>query len=852
MLHFSQLPEITGGNRISGKTPETPSIEHLLIDSRKLTVPATSLFFAIRGQRHDGHLFIQELYDRGVRQFVVEANYPIVQTGFGLPEACVLAVPDVVQALQAVAAWHRRQFQIPVIGITGSNGKTIVKEWLATLLGKSYHVVKSPRSYNSQVGVPLSVWQMNASHTIGVFEAGISQPGEMAHLEKAIQPTIGIFTNIGTAHDEGFENRQQKIAEKAKLFMNCEAVIYARQHTEIHEYLTKHLPPNVKKIDWDIAVDNWDFQEDALVEILITQENERTRLRISDKRLHPDSEALRNFELPFTDSASVENAIHCIVAMYYLGIDPAEIQSQLRLLHPISMRLELKQGIRGCYLIDDTYNNDLAGLQIALDFLGNQQQRTKKTVILSDVLESGEDEATLYAKIAEMLRSKNVNRLIGIGEVISRNAGVFDFPTILFPNTEEFLGLLPTPSEGRGVKSPLLRRGLGEAAFSNELVLIKGARAFRFERIVQQLQQKTHGTVLEINLDAVAHNLNYFRSLLAPPTKIMVMVKAFAYGSGSAEIAGLLQFHRVDYLAVAYADEGVQLRENGITLPIMVMNPSVETFQQLVGYQLEPEIYSPRILRELLDFLEENEQWANIHGKIKTGMHRLGFEAEHLPELIQTLQQNPRLHVAAIFSHLAASEDPQHRDFTLKQIERFQTVAARIAKPLGYQPIRHIVNSAGIAHYPEAQFDMVRLGIGLYGVGANETEQAQLRTVGTLKTTVSQIKRVRSGETVGYGRRGKVLADSTIATLAIGYADGFDRRFSGKVWINGRLAPVIGSVCMDMTMVDITGTEAREGDEAIIFGEQLPIQQLAAWANTIPYEIMTGISERVKRVFFAE
>ncbi|MCU0353026.1 MAG: Mur ligase family protein, partial [Cytophagales bacterium] len=428
MLHFSQLPEITGGNRISGKTPETLSIEHLLIDSRKLTVPATSLFFAIRGERHDGHLFIEELYEKGVRQFVVEAAHPLTQAGFGFPNdtISILAVPDVVQALQAVAAWHRRQFQIPVIVITGSNGKTIVKEWLATLLGKSYNVVKSPRSYNSQVGVPLSVWQMNVSHTIGVFEAGISQPDEMAHLEQVIQPTIGIFTNIGTAHDEGFENRQQKIAEKAKLFMNCEAVIYARHHTEIHEYLTQHLPRNVRKIDWDIAVDNWDFQEDALVEILTSQENGRTKLLISDKKLNRHSDTSRSFELPFTDSASVENAIHCIVAMHYLGIDPAEIQSQLRLLHPVSMRLELKQGIRGCYLIDDTYNNDLAGLQIALDFLGSQQQRTTKTVILSDVLESGEDEAQLYAKIAEMLRSKNVNRLIGIGEVISRNAGVFD------------------------------------------------------------------------------------------------------------------------------------------------------------------------------------------------------------------------------------------------------------------------------------------------------------------------------------------------------------------------------------------------------------------------------------------
>ncbi len=981
MLHFSQLPEITGGKIVSlpvrqagsGK-PKPAAIEHLLIDSRKVAVPAASLFFAIRGERHDGHEYIRELYGKGVRQFVVEANHPLTQAGLGFPEdtISVLAVPDPVRALQAVAAWHRQQFQIPVVGITGSNGKTIVKEWLATLLGKSHHVAKSPRSYNSQVGVPLSVWQINEWHTLGVFEAGISKPGEMVRLEEVIQPTIGIFTNIGTAHDEGFENRRQKIAEKARLFAHCEAVVYCADHAEIHQYLSENLPPEVKRWTWnknptpspspsgrganpqtygapfyhtspekwnllkefvrqnrkkptnaehllwqklrkeqllgfkfrrqhaihDFIVDFVNIEKKLVVEVdgeiheqqkeydayrteslnidgfsvirftndevINEMENVLDKIRIalqseSNPAPLPNGEGPGvGFPLPFTDEASVENAMHCITLMQHLGISDAEIQSQLRLLHPVSMRLELKQGIRGCYLIDDTYNNDLAGLQTALDFLGSQQQRAKKTVILSDMLESGENEAQLYGKIAAMLRSKSVDRLIGIGEAVSRNAGVFDMEKMLFSSTEEFLksGLPPAPSERGGVLSPLLRRGLGEAgpSFSNELILIKGARTFRFERIVRQLQQKTHGTVLEINLDAVAHNLNHFRSLLRPQTKIMAMVKAFAYGSGSAEIASLLQFHRVDYLAVAYADEGVLLRENGITLPIMVMNPSMGTFRQLIDYQLEPEIYSPRILQELLDFLEENNELVRIHVKVETGMNRLGFGPEHIAELVQTLRQHPRLHVAAIFSHLAASENPQHRDFTSAQIERFKIVSAEIAKPLGYQPLRHIVNSAGIAHYPDAQFDMVRLGIGLYGVGTNADEQTHLQTVGTLKTTISQIKHVKAGETVGYGRRGNVLTDSTIATIAIGYADGFDRRFSlgnGKVWVNGHLAPVIGSVCMDMTMLDITDIPAQEGDMVVIFGAELPIQQLAAWASTIPYELMTGIGERVKRVFFA-
>ncbi|MDJ1504082.1 alanine racemase [Xanthocytophaga agilis] len=796
MLYFSQLLEITSGKILSATAISTP-IEHLLIDSRRLTAPATSLFFAINGERHDGHQFVKDLYAKGVRQFIIEENNSYISTITDLKDASVAIVPNSVRALQQIAASHRNQFAIPIIGITGSNGKTIVKEWLATLLSKRYQVVKSPRSYNSQVGVPLSVWQINASHTLGIFEAGISQPDEMIYLEKTIQPTIGIFTNIGTAHDEGFISRQQKIAEKAKLFEHCDAVVYCEEHTEIHKYLSAHLPNHIKRWTW--------------------------------KRI--------DTSLTSMGKGEGENLMHCITLMQHLGISQPEIETQLQLIHPVSMRLELKQGIRGCYLIDDTYNNDLAGLQIALDFLSNQQQRAKKTVVLSDVLESGEPEKQLYTRIAELLHSKNIDRLIGIGEILSRNADCFDIPTLLFPTTEDFLKKAST-------------------LFSNELILIKGARTFRFERIIQKLQQKTHGTVLEINLDAIVHNLNYFRSKLKPHTKLMAMVKAFAYGSGSAEVASLLQFHRVDYLAVAYADEGVILRENGITLPIMVMNPSEETFQQIIDYQLEPEIYSPRILQEFLNFLENNDQSAKIHLKVETGMHRLGFEEEHIPQLIDKLQRNHhRIQVAAIFSHLAASDDPAEREYTLQQITQLDKISSLLIEALGYEPIRHIVNSAGIAHYPEGQFDMVRLGIGLYGVGANEAEQEHLKTVGTLKTTISQIKHEKPGDTVGYGRRGKVTRDSTTATIAIGYADGFDRRFSvgtGSVWINGQLAPVIGSVCMDMSMVDITDIEAQEGDEVIIFGEQLPVQQLAKWAGTIPYELMTGISERVKRVFYTE
>lgn len=820
MLSFQQLIACIKAEVL--QQIENLPVSYLLTDSRRVVSPRYSIFFAIKGERHNGHKFLQELYSKGVRQFVVEYTQEL--NFADMPQANILKVENSVWALQQAAAYHRRQSAIPVIGITGSNGKTIIKEWLATLLGKQFNIVRSPKSYNSQIGVPLSVWQINDTYTLGIFEAGISRPGEMARLAEVIKPTIGLFTNIGTAHDEGFENTVQKIREKLKLFQSCQSILYCWDHILIHEQVEALRQPEQQTFTWSRREPEADV-------ILFQTEQEHGQSVLHIRYTEHDLQV----QVPFVDDASLENVMHCISVMLYFGMDVIEIQSRLRMLQPVSMRLEMKEGINGCYLIDDTYNNDLAGLTMGLDFLNLQQQRDTKALILSDVLETGLPEKELYQHISHLLQTKGVNRLIGIGEVISRNRQYFLQSSEFYPDTSSFL------------KQPLLKK------FTNELILIKGARSFEFEQIVQKLLQKTHGTVLEINLDALSHNLNYYKSKLSNQTKIMVMVKAFAYGSGSAEIASMLQFHRVDYLAVAYADEGVVLRENGIHLPIMVMNPSPQTFDKLLSYRLEPELYSFSILHNFIQYLHTTAQQSPVHIKLDTGMHRLGFEEQDLPQLIQILRAHPELRVSSVFSHLAAADEEEYNYFSTEQMQKFKRMAVAIEAVLPYLPIKHILNSAGIVRFPEYQLDMVRLGIGLYGVEATHQEQAQLETVGTLKTTISQIKRVKAGDTIGYSRKGKVSRDSRIATIAIGYADGFDRRLSngvGKVWINGKLAPLIGNVCMDMSMVDITGIEAEEGDEVIIFGRQHPIGEMARQIGTIPYEILTGVSERVKRVFY--
>jgi alanine racemase len=831
MLFFSDLPALTGGTLLP-TPPDASRVQHLLLDSRRVGQPAGSLFFAIRGAQHNGHRYLPDLYQRGVRLFVVDRVAEIPGGKSAFPEAGFLLVEDSLAALQMLAARHRGQFDIPVFGITGSNGKTIVKEWLAQLLSSDELICKSPRSYNSQIGVPLSVWELNATHTLGIFEAGISERGEMAKLARIIQPTLGIFTNLGTAHDAGFSSAQEKVHEKMRLFESVDTLFYCRDHEIIHAAAQEVLSP-ARTFTWSRH-----HLQDANVTVTVMQASaERTVVRVSLAR--PLLQEY-TFTLPFADEPSVENALHGLSVLLWYAVPTAEIQHRLDRLVPVAMRLEMKQALNDCYVLDDTYNNDLAGLTLALDALARQPRRGQRTLILSDVLESGLPAEELYTRIAAQLPAHGVGRIIGIGPAISAHQNLFDaFQRVFFTTTEDFLETFQ-PEQ-----------------FRHETILVKGARRFEFERIVAAFQQKIHGTVLEVNLDALVHNLNYYRARLAPGTRLMVMVKAFAYGSGSYEVANLLQFHRADYLAVAYADEGVELRQHGISLPIMVMNPSPDSFQKLRQYHLEPEIYSFERLHDYLRAAQDQPLPA-IHLKLDTGMHRLGFAEEDLDELCELLQKNaPQLRVASLLTHLAGADEEQHNEFSRQQLATFQRMTPRLEATLGYSTLKHALNSAGIVRFPEAHMDMVRLGIGLYGVEATGQDSAALRPVSTLRTTISQIKKLPPGQTVGYGRRGVAATfERRIATLAIGYADGYDRRFGngvGEVVIRGQQAPLVGSVCMDMCMVDVTHIpDARAGDSAIIFGEEMPLTELSKRIGTIPYELLTNVSERVKRVFIAE
>jgi alanine racemase len=808
MMQFSALAQITGGKTLSFFSDRP--IVHLITDSRKVVVHEGSVFFAITGVHHDGHQFLESLYSAGVRQFIIEKSVDTAK----FPGANFLLVGSSIDALQKIAAHHRAQLALPVVGVTGSNGKTIVKEWLYQLLSKDFTIVKNPGSYNSQIGVPLSVWQIQSHHSLGIFEAGISLAGEMENLERVIRPTLGIFTNVGTAHDENFKSTSEKIEEKLKLFKHVSVLIYCADHTDLAKAIQGTSIPQL----------SWGFSPSAQIQISKRNNSYEINLKSISFKV----------SFPFSDSASIENAFHCIALMIHLGIPSQKIQKQILLLRSVAMRLELKEGINQCQVIDDTYNNDLAGLQISLDFLNHQSQKTNKTLILSDILQSGQTDAELIDGIAGLINKSGIKKIIGIGPVLKQFAGKITIPSTFYLSTEEFVKLHDLNT------------------FYQEIILVKGARAFQFEKIVSLLQRKVHGTVMEVDLGALVFNLNYFKSKLKPDTKLMVMVKAFAYGSGSIEVANVLQYHKVDYLGVAYADEGIELRKNNIQLPVMVMNPAVEGFHSMLLHNLEPEMYSFKILREFISFLD-GRSW-KIHLKLDTGMHRLGFSEDDIDELTAILITSKNLEVASIFTHLAGSDEVEHDAFSRQQAETFARKAKQLSDALGYKPIFHALNTPGILRLPEYQFDMVRLGVGLYGVNPT-SENHQLKTVATLKTVISQIKKIKSGESVGYGRKGRAEKEMTLATIAVGYADGYSRAFSrgiGEVLINGKRASVVGNVCMDMTMVDITGLDAKEGDEVILFGESLPIQVLAEKINTIPYEILTNTSERVKRVFVAE
>ena len=789
------------------------SIDSVSIDSRSLQNSKSTLFFAIKGQNHDAHLYLEDLIKKGVCYFVVEY----------IPEhlvkkASFLVVENSLKALQKIAIAHRKQFHFSFIGITGSNGKTIVKEWLNFLLSYKYSIIRNPKSYNSQVGVPLSILGVEGNFDFGIFEAGISLPNEMEHLEEIIQPKYGILTNIGTAHDEGFLNREQKIKEKIKLFKDCSDV-FLHKNQKIEDLL----PVNCKKHTWSF------IDETATLFVSKNRNNNKTELTFKNKQ------TTFSINIPFFDDNSIENVITCVNFMLFIGTEIALIQNKVADLYPVELRLQAKKGINNCLIIDDSYSVDYPSLKIALNFLEQQNLHLKKTIILSDVFTSGISIESLYTQVKQLLCQHNIDRIITIGSTIAKHLN--DLPNVIsFTTTQEFLKQFNTQS------------------FQNETLLVKGARGFNFNEIVVLLEEKNHETILEINLDAISHNLNFYKSKLKPETKIMVMVKAFGYGNGGFEIAKLLEHHKVNYLGVAFADEGIELRKAGITTPIMVLNPENSSFRAMIAYHLEPEIFSIMGLQAFLKIAQQqNISQYPVHIKLDTGMHRLGFETHQISELCGILNNNNFVRVVSVFSHLAASDNKDFDNFTQLQFERFNAMFVQINKVLSMQPIRHILNTSGIFNYSERQMEMVRLGIGLYGIGNSEQECQVLENVSTLKTIISQIRDVAPQESIGYSRKFLVTKNIRVATIPIGYADGIRRAWGnekGFVIINSQKATILGSICMDMMMVDVTNITCKTGDEVIIFGINPKITEMANVIGTIPYEILTGISQRVKRIFY--
>jgi alanine racemase len=798
---------------------ENSFISVLLTDSRRINNAPQGLFFALSGRRN-GHEFVAEAYAAGVRNFVVKEGPELK-----LPDANFLIVFDVLAALQTLAAYHRNRFKLPVIGITGSNGKTIVKEWLYQLMAADKNIVRNPKSYNSQIGVPLSVWQISDANDLGIFEAGISLPGEMDKLEPIIKPEIGVLTHIGSAHDEGFASRHEKVLEKLKLFKDCKLLVY--NYDQLSEY-KKGLPAE-KGFTWSRSFKQADLY--VFSETVIAK-NYYLRAKYKNREI----ECI----IPFLDQASVENAIVCWATMLAMDYTPVEADRRLERLTPVSMRLELKNGINDCSVIDDSYNSDIQSLEIALNFLNQQNQHQKKTLILSDIFQSGLTQEVLYGQVAELIRSKQVDKFVGVGEALTSHQALFDMPECFFY-----------------ADTNTLLQNLNTLNFKDETILIKGSRSFEFERISRALTQKAHETVMEINLNALLNNLNFYRSKLQPGVKVMAMVKAFSYGSGTFELANMLQYNKADYLAVAYIDEGVSLRESGIKLPIMVLNAEASAFDKLVKYKLEPVIYSFGMFDEFIEYARHRHiNNYSVHLKIDTGMHRLGFEGYEIDNLCDLLEQNKYINVLSVFSHLVASEAQEHDEFTRKQIKRFEKAYKLIERTLGYKVIKHLSNTSGITRWPNAQYDMVRLGIGLYGVDAAvSTNEQGLQPIASLKTSVAQVKKIPKGDSISYGRSGWLRGDGKIATVRIGYADGYLRAFGngiGQMLVNGVIVPTVGNITMDMCMLDVTGLDVKEGDEVIVFNDRLRVEELATEIGTIPYEILTNISQRVKRVYFYE
>ncbi len=803
------------------------NIGFLLTDSRSLCFPEETLFFALKTERHDGHAYIPELYRRGVRNFVVTG----MPEGYadGYPEANFLKVTDARKALQRLAERHRDEFNVPVVGITGSNGKTVVKEWLYQLLSPYKYVTRSPRSYNSQTGVPLSVWLMNEQTEVGIFEAGISQPGEMQALRNIIQPTIAVLTNIGAAHQENFASKEEKCREKTVLFHDAETIVYNGDDEMIRRVVSETTYKGEA-----LYYSSADRKAPVFIAHVAKGDTSATVTYVY-KQGHEES-----YTIPFIDDASVANSITCAVVALKLGLTAKELAGGMARLEPVAMRMEVIQGRHGCTLINDSYNSDVNSLDIALDFMNRRpdHQGRRRTLILSDIFQSGETAADLYREVGALVKKRGVQKFIGIGPEISKNSGSI-------PVGEKFF----FGSVDAFIHSEVFQ------SMRDEVILIKGARAFGFDRITDLMVQKVHETVLEVNLGALVENLNYYRSFMKPETKLVCMIKADAYGAGSVEIAKTLQDHRVDYLAVAVADEGATLRRNGITANIMIMNPEMTAFKTMFDYDLEPEVYSFRLLDALIKAAEkEGITDYPVHIKIDTGMHRLGFDPLHdMDALISRLKHQSAVIPRSVFSHFVGSDSDSFDDFSAHQFELFDKASKQLQAAFKHKILRHIDNSAGIEHFPNRQLDMCRLGLGLYGIDSRNNEI--IHTVSTLKTTILQLRRVPAGDTVGYSRKGTIDHDSVIAAIPIGYADGLNRHLGnrrGYCLVNGKRAGYVGNICMDVAMIDVTGIDCKEGDTVEIFGEHLPVTVLSDILDTIPYEVLTCISNRVKRVYFQD
>lgn len=799
------------------------NVSFLLTDSRSLSFPEETLFFALHSKRNDGHRYIEDLYNRGVRNFVVE-RIPEKD----LESANFLLVPSALAALQRLAERHRDEFDIPIVGITGSNGKTMVKEWLHQILTPSMHVTRSPRSYNSQIGVPLSIWRLDEDSEIGLIEAGISEPDEMQRLADIIQPTIGIFTTLGQAHQENFHSLEEKCREKFALFSNCKTLIYPADNDVVFRILRQSTFQGTK-LGWSTTDSSAPFYISS-----IEKEEDKTAIHYIYKGTEGE------YTIPFISEASIENSFICALTALHLGIAPEELSHRMSILEPVAMRLEVKEGRNGCTLINDSYNSDLASLDIALDFMHRRPDHKgrKRTLILSDIEQSGVGEKELYQQVSSLITSRGVEKFIGIGQALKNNAHLIKIEnSIFYESTDDFLN---------------------SSAFEelrNEVILIKGARRYSFDNITEQLVEKVHETTLEVNLSAVVANLNWYRQQMATGTKLVCMIKADGYGAGAVEIAKTLQDHRVDYLAVAVADEGVALRKAGITANIMIMNPEMTAFKTMFDYDLEPEVYSFRLLDALRHAARKEgiTGWP-IHIKLDTGMHRLGFHpVDDMPALIDYLKNQNALTPRSVFSHFVGSDGDEFDDFSAQQYDLYQKGADTLQEAFSHHIIRHMCNSAGIEHFPERQMDMCRLGLGLYGI--NPRDNHVIHNVSSLKTTILQLRNVKAGDSIGYSRRTILDRDSLIAAIPIGYADGLNRHLGnrkGYCLVNGKKAEYVGNICMDVCMIDVTGIDCKEGDSVEIFGDNLPVTALSERLDTIPYEVLTGISNRVKRIYFEE